>query len=184
MWWQLFCKKQTLKWGKTCPWNALCFNIYDEESPKSVWVQMSSTIVRTLKMAWLFCILYTVQTWLYSFFGNLSWHWREGDVVTSAEFKNSLMLYAIQTMEKNIDIFIKDRALKECPLCGSQYGCWSAASNETSVYDVIYIHLECSWMWWPYKESSLIMWEHLKHYFDCQNAWSWTNCYVDVSVPS
>jgi len=64
--------------------------------------------------------------------------------------------------------FIRDRALKECPLCRSQYGCWSAASIETSVYCVIYMHIECSWTWWLYSECSLIMWEHLKHYFCCQ----------------
>ena len=44
-----------------------------------------------------------------------------------------------------VDIFIRDRELKECPLCRIQYGCWSATSIETSVYDVIYMHLECSW---------------------------------------
>jgi len=49
--------------------------------------------------------------------------------------------------EKTVDIFIRDRALKECPLCKSQYGCWSATSIETTVYDVIYMHLECSWTW-------------------------------------
>ena len=59
------------------------------------------------RMAWLFCILCTVQTWLHSFFGNLSWHWREADVVTSAQFKNSLLLYAVQTVEKMVDIFIR-----------------------------------------------------------------------------
>ena len=48
-------------------------------------------------------------------------------------------------VEKMVDIFIRDRALKECPLCRSQYGCWSATSIETSVYDVIYMHVECSW---------------------------------------
>ena len=38
----------------------------------------------------------------------------------------------------------RNRALKECPLYRNQYGCWSAASVETSVNDVIYMHLECS----------------------------------------
>jgi len=103
------------------------------------------------------------------FFGNLSWHWREGDVVTSAQFKDSLLLYAVQTVEKMVDIFIRDRALEECALWRSQYGCWSATSSETSVYDVIYMHLGCCCIWWPYKERSLIMWEHLKRYFSCQN---------------
>jgi len=131
-------------------------------------------------MAWLFSILCTVQTWLHCFFGNLSWHWREVDVVTAAQFKNSLLLYAVQTVQKMVDIFIRDTALEECLLCRSQFGCWSATSIETSVYDVIYMHLECSWTWWPYKECSLIMWEHLKHYFSCQNTWSWTHCYVDA----
>jgi len=159
MWWQLFCKKQALKWGQTCPWNVLCFNMYDGESPKSVWIQMP----------------YTVQTWLHSFFGNLSWHWREGDVVTSAQFKSFLLLYAVQTVENMVDIFIRDRALKECPLCRSQYGCCSATSIETSVSLVIYMHLECSWTWWLYKECSLVMWKHLKPYVSCQNTWSWTH---------
>ena len=135
------------------------------------------------RMAWLFCILCTVQTWLHSFFGNLSWHWREGDLVTSAQFKNSLLLYAVQTVEKMVDIYIREGALKYCPLCRSQYGCWSATSIETSVYDVIYMHLECSWTRWPNKERSLIMWERLKDYFSCQNTWSWTHCYVDGSAP-
>ena len=88
--------------------------------------------------------------------------------MTSAQFKNSLLLYAVQTVENMVDILIGDRALKECPLCRSQCGCWSATSIETSAYDVIYMHLECSWTWWPYKEHSSIMWEHLKHYFHCQ----------------
>jgi len=66
-------------------------------------------------------------------------------VVTAAQFKNRLLLYAVQTMEKMVDIFIRDTALKECPLCRRQYGCWSTASIETSVYDVIYMHVECSW---------------------------------------
>ena len=35
--------------------------------------------------------------------------------------------------EKTAYIFIRDRALKECPLCRSQCGCWSATSIETSV---------------------------------------------------
>jgi len=135
------------------------------------------------RMAWLFCIPCTVQTWLCSFFGNLSCHRTEGDVVTSAQFNNSLLLYAVQTVEKMLDIFIRDRALKECPLCRSQYGCWSATSFETSVSDVTDVHLECSWTWWPYHECSLIMWEHLKLYFSCQNAWNWIHCYVDGSPP-
>jgi len=65
-------------------------------------------------------------------------------MVTSAQFENSLLLFGVQTVEKLADIFIRDRALKECPLCRSQYGCWSATSIETSVYYVIYMHLECS----------------------------------------
>jgi len=48
-------------------------------------------------------------------------------------------------VEKMVGIFIRDRELKECPLCRSQYGCWSATSIETSLYDVIYMLLECSW---------------------------------------
>jgi len=128
----------------------------------------SSNVIQPLwepcRMVWLFCIPCTVQTWLHSFFGNLSWHWREGDVVTAAQFKNSLLLYAVKQ-------------------CRSQYGCWSATSIETSVYDVIYMHLECSWTWWPYKERSLLMWEHMKHYLSCQNTQSWTHCYVDGSAP-
>ena len=66
--------------------------------------------------------------------------------MTSAQFMNSLLLYAVQTIEM-VDVFIRDRALKECPLCRSQYGCWPATSIETSVYDVIYKHLECSCTW-------------------------------------
>jgi hypothetical protein len=58
-------------------------------------------------MVWLFCILCTLQTWIHSFFGNVSWQWREGDV-TSALFKNSLLFCAVQTVEKMVDIFIKD----------------------------------------------------------------------------
>jgi len=54
--------------------------------------------------------------------------------VTSAQFKNGLLLYSFQTVEKMVDIFIRDRALKERPLCRSQFGYWSAASLETSVY--------------------------------------------------
>ena len=95
------------------------------------------------RMAWLLCILCTVQMWLHSLFRNLSWHWREGDLVTSSQFKNSLLLCAVQTVEKMVDIFIRDTALEECPLCRSQYGFWSATSIGTSVYDVIYMHLEC-----------------------------------------
>jgi len=135
------------------------------------------------RISWLFYILCTVQNWLYSFFGNLSWQWREGDVVTAAQFKNTLLLYAVQTVQKMVDIFIRDTALEECLLCRSQFGCWSATSIETSVYDVIYMHLECSWTWWPYKERSLLMWEHMKHYLSCQNTQSWTHCYVDGSAP-
>ena len=67
--------------------------------------------------------------------------------MTSAQFKYSLLLYAAQTVEKMVDIFIMERALKKCPLCRSQYGHWSAISIETSVYDVIYMHLECRWTW-------------------------------------
>jgi len=66
-------------------------------------------------------------------------------VVTSTQFKNSLLLYAVQRVQNMVDIFLRDRALKECPLCRSQYGCWSATSIETSVYYVIYMHLECNW---------------------------------------
>ena len=66
--------------------------------------------------------------------------------MTSAQFRNSHLLYAVQTVEKMVDIFIRDRASKECSVCRSQYGCWSATSIETSVYDVIYMNLECSWM--------------------------------------
>jgi len=106
---------------------------------------------------WHDCSAFSVLYRLVSipFFGNLSWHWRERDVVT-AQFKNSLLLYVVQTVEKMVDIFIRDRALKDCPLCRSLYGCWSATSIETSVCDVIYMHLECSWTWWPYKEHSLL----------------------------
>jgi len=50
-------------------------------------------------------------------------------------------------MQKMVDIFIRDTALKECPLCRSQNDCWSTTSIETSVYDVIYMHLECGWTW-------------------------------------
>ena len=60
------------------------------------------------RMAWLFCILCSVQMWLHSLFRNLSWHWREGDLVTSSQFKNSLLLYAVQTVEKMLDRFIGD----------------------------------------------------------------------------
>jgi hypothetical protein len=62
-------------------------------------------------------------------------------MVTSAQLKNSLPFYAGQTVEKMADIFIKDTALKECPLCRS------GTSIETSVYDVIYMHLECNCVW-------------------------------------
>ena len=116
--------------------------MYDGESLKSV------RVWEPYRMAWLFWILCTLQTWLHSFFGNLSWHWREGDAVTSAQFKNSLLLYAAQTVEKMVDMFIRDRELKECPLWRSPYGSWSATSIETSVHDVIYMHLECGWTWW------------------------------------
>ena len=60
--------------------------------------------------------------------------------MTSAQFKNSPLLYAGQTVETMVDIFVRDRALKECPLCRSQYGCWSVTSIETSVSDVIYMN--------------------------------------------
>ena len=131
-----------------------------------------TAILRTYRMAWLFCILSTVHTWLHSFFGNVSRHWREGDVVTAAQLKNRLLLYALKQW----------RRLKECLLCRSRFGCWSATSVETSVYDVIYMHLECSWTLWPYKECSFIMWEHLKHCVSCRNTWSWTQCYVGGSA--
>ena len=118
---------------------------------KKVWkvceFKCHTPLCKPYRMAWLFCIICIVQTWLHSFFGNLSGHWRDGDV-TSAQFKNNLLLYAVQTVEKMVDIFIRDRALKDDPLCRSQYGCWSATSIETSVYDVIYMQLECSWTWW------------------------------------
>ena len=167
MWWQLFCKKQALNWGQTCPRNALCFNMYNREGPASEF-ECRAPLWDLYRMAWLLCILCTVQMWLHSFFRNLSWYWREGDLVTSSQCKNSLLLYAVQTVEKMVDIFIRDTALEECPLCRSQYGCWSTTSIETSVYDVIYMHLECSWTWWLHKECSLIMWEHLKHHCSCQ----------------
>ena len=61
--------------------------------------------------------------------------------MTSAQFKNSLLLYAVQTVEKMVDIIIRDRALKECPLCRSQYGC-SATSIEISFYDVTDMQLD------------------------------------------
>jgi len=48
------------------------------------------------RMDWLFCRRCTVQTWPHSFFGNVIWHWSDGDVVTSAQFKNSLLLYALK----------------------------------------------------------------------------------------
>jgi len=32
-------------------------------------------------------------------------------VVTAAQFKNTLLLYAVQTVQKMVDIFIRDRAL-------------------------------------------------------------------------
>jgi len=86
---------------------------------------------------------------------------------------------AVRTVQKMVDIFIRDGALKECPLCWSQCGWCSTTSIETSVYDVSYLHLECNWTWWPYKERSLIMWDHLKLYFSCQNTCSRTHCYVD-----
>jgi len=70
---------------------------------------------------------------------------REGDLETSAQFKNNILLYAVQTVVKMVDIFVRDRALKECHLCRNQYGCGSATSVKTSVADVIYMHLECSW---------------------------------------
>jgi hypothetical protein len=49
------------------------------------------------------------------FFGNLSGHCREGDVVIAAQCKNSLLLYAVQTVQKMVDIFTGDRELEECP---------------------------------------------------------------------
>ena len=42
--------------------------------------------------------------------------------MATAQFKNSLVLYAVQTLEKIVDIFIRDRALKECPLCKVSMG--------------------------------------------------------------
>jgi len=73
--------------------------------------------------------------------------WKLKLAVTSAHFKNIRLSYAVQTVEKMVDIFIRDRALKGCPLYRSQYGCWSATAIETSVYDVIDMHLECSLTW-------------------------------------
>jgi hypothetical protein len=87
----------------------------------------------------------------------------------------SLLLYTVQTVKKMVDIFIRDRAVKEYPLC------WCATSIEKSVYGVIYMHLECNWTWWPYKEHSVIVWEHLEHYFSRQYTWSWTECNEDGS---
>jgi len=68
-------------------------------------------------MAWLFCILCTVHLVAPFLFGNLSWHRTEGGVVTAAQFKNSLLLYAAQTVQKTVDIFIGETALKKCPMC-------------------------------------------------------------------
>ena len=99
--------------------------------------------------------------------------WKFGDSSTIQEQS------AVQTVQKMVDIFIRDGALKECPLCWSQCDWCSTTSIETSVYDVSYLHLECNCTWWPYKERSLIMWDHLKLYFSCQNTCSWTHCYVD-----
>ena len=67
--------------------------------------------------------------------------------MTSAQFKNSLLLCAVQTVKKLVDVFIRDRVLKKCPLFRSERSWCSATSIETSVYDVIYMHLECSWTW-------------------------------------
>ena len=95
----------------------LCFSMYDGERKSEKCV--SSNVIHHCAnpIEWHGCSASS----LLSFFGNLSWHCREGDV-TLAQFKNSLLLYGVQTVEK-IDIFIRDRALKECPLCRSQYGC-------------------------------------------------------------
>ena len=79
-------------------------------------------------MAWLFCILRTVQTLLCSFFGNFGTEGKEDVVVTLAQFKDSLLFYALPLVENMVDIPIRDRALKECHLCRNQYGCWSATS--------------------------------------------------------
>jgi len=56
--------------------------------------------------------------------------------MTSTQLKNSLLMCALQIVEKKVDIFIRERAFKECPFCRSQYGCWSATSIVTSVYEV------------------------------------------------
>ena len=63
----------------------------------------------------------------------------------SAQFKYSLLLYAVQTLEKVVDIFIRDRALKDCLV---QKSIWQLFCYiDTSVDNVIYMHLECSWSW-------------------------------------
>ena len=73
----------------------------------------------------------------------------------------------------------------ECPLCRSQYDCWSATSIETSVYDVIDVYLECSCTAYmvTVQGAFFIMWEHLKHYFNCRNTLSRTHCYMDGLAP-
>jgi len=106
---------------------------------------------------------------------------RCGDISTVQE---QSAIVCSQTVEKMVNIFVRDRSLKECPLCRSQCGCWSATSIETSVYDMIYIHLECSWAWWPCKERSLIMW----CFWSITSAVRThevepTHCYVDGSAP-
>jgi len=91
-----------------------------------------------------------------------------------------------QTVEKMVDVFIRDRSLKECPLYRCQYGCWSATSIETSVYDVIDMHLECSWtclqsshfvynVLWYWQTGE---WEVLTAVHHCSGDWS--VCHVQM----
>jgi len=112
-------QEASFKMGPNLPLKCVMFQyVWWRKSEKC----MNSNVIHhhANSIEWHGCFAFsTVQTWLHSFFGNLSWHWREGDVVT-AQFKNFLLLYAVQTVENMVDTFIRDRALKECPLCRSQ----------------------------------------------------------------
>ena len=109
-------QEASIKMGPNLPLKCVMFQYVWWWKPKKCYFKCHTPSWEPCTMAWLFSILWTVQAWIHSFFGNLSWHWREGDVVTSAHFENSLLLYAVQTVEKMADIFIRDTALKRMSL--------------------------------------------------------------------
>jgi hypothetical protein len=105
--------------------------MYDGESPKSEFECHGVAVLHPLYCPGL-------APFVFVFFGNFKLAVKgriNGDISTIEE--QSSVLCSPNSGEE-ADIFIKDRALKECPLCRSD------TSVETSIYDVIYMHVECS----------------------------------------